>query len=94
MHVLKCDKGNQVTRDTLLHEAGVLDQLRHPHVVNLYRVLALGWPSADSVGLDMEYCKLGDCRVVCLSTKEMQTCFMHILSALLYCHAQGARAIT
>ena len=93
-HVLKCDLGDEVTRAKLEWEALLLDLLRHPHVVNLYRVLQLGWPSADSIALDMEYCLYGDLLHARLGTTEVRACFEQVRAALLYCHSQGAHAIT
>ena len=94
MHVLKCDRGDADSRATLIQEADLLNMLQSPHVVHLYRVLELGWPSKDSYALDMEYCAEGDCKQAWLSTMEMRTCFEQVLAALLYCHHHGARAIT
>ena len=94
MHVLKCDRGDADSRATVVQEADVLNMVQSPHVINLYRVLQLGWPSEDSIALDMEYCTGGDCKQAMLSTMEMRACFEQVLAALIYCHAQGARAKT
>ena len=93
-HVLKCDLGDAVTQRLLREEADMLHELRHPHVVNLYRVLGLRWPSEDSVALDMEHCVLGDVLHARLSTMELRACFEQMLSALLYLHSEGAGTIS
>ena len=72
----------------------MLHELRHPHVVNMFRVIPLGWPSPDSKALDLEFCGDGDVTTAPLSTAEILTCFEQVLSALLFCHSQGTRVIT
>ena len=61
----------------------MLHELRHPHVVNMFRVIPLGWPSPDSKALDLEFCGDGDVTTATLSTAELLTRFEQILSALL-----------
>ena len=92
--MLKCDRGDATTRATLEREAECLDLLRHPHVVQMYRVLPLDWPSPGSIALDMEWCSGGDMLNARLSTLDMRKCFEQVLEALLAGHAYGARAIT
>ena len=92
--MLKCDNGSEVSRYTLQQEADLLSELRHPHVVNMYRVLQLGWPSRESIALGLEYCERGDVLGMQLSTGALEACFEQILSALLYLHGQGARTIS
>ena len=82
-HVLKCDLGDARTNELLVAESDLLDSLRHPNVVSLYRVLNLGWPSRES---DLLHARL--------SSWEMRACFEQMQSALLYCHAQGVHAMT
>ena len=92
--MLKCDNGSEVSRYTLQQEADFLSELRHPRIVTMYRVLHLGWPSQESIALDLEYCERGDVQGMQLSTGALQACFEQILSAWLYLHGQGARTIS
>ena len=94
LHVLKCDNGDPDSRQMLQYEAACLHELRHPHIVNLYRVLKVRWPSVDSVALDMEHCELGDVKNARLSTTSLRKCFEQVLSALLYLHSQGGHTMS